>query len=341
MSLENQKTENIKIGHPHIRPRRLRQSQNIRNLVQEFFLSKNSLVLPLFVTEIENEKTEIKSLPGVYRIPQKYLLDEIQSAQKVGIENIMLFPVLKKEKKDFLGKESYNETGLMQNCIRLIKENFPNMVLFADVALDPFTTHGHDGITNNQNYVLNDETISVLCKQALSYAKCGVDFVCPSDMMDGRIGAIRNYLDEHNYSNTSILAYSAKFASAFYGPFREAVGSAQNLGGFLDKKTYQLNFANSREAIREVQLDINEGADIVMVKPGLPYLDIVAKVKENSQVPIAVYQVSGEYSMLKCAAQQGILDEKAAVYETFLAMKRAGADIIITYYAKWACENLF
>lgn len=326
------------IYRPHIRPRRLRQSQNIRALVQEFSLQKGNLVWPIFVTEIEEEKTEIKSLPGVFRIPPKDLLHEIREAQNVGINSIMLFPVLQKHKKDLFGKESYNENGLMQQCIRKIKETFPEIVLFVDVALDPYTEHGHDGITNEKNYVLNDETVEVLCKQSLSYAQCGVDFVCPSDMMDGRIGAIRSALDQHNYINTGILAYSAKFASAFYGPFRDAVGSgAKN----LDKKTYQLNYANSREAVREAMLDIQEGADIVMVKPGLPYLDLVAKIKEVSEVPVAIYQVSGEYSMLKLAAENNIIDEKSAVYETLLSMRRAGADIIITYYAKWACENLF
>ncbi len=338
MSSPVSKNEGCEIGHPHIRPRRLRHTQNIRSLVQEFTLNKNNLIWPIFVTEIETEKTEIKSLPGVFRIPLKDLLKEIGDAQSIGLNNIMLFPVIKKEKKDLTGKEAYSEQGLMQNCIRQIKESFPEIVLFVDVALDPYTEHGHDGITNNNNYVLNDETVEVLCKQALSYAQCGVDFVCPSDMMDGRIGAIRKYLDKHSYSNTGILAYSAKFASAFYGPFREAVGSgARN----LDKKTYQLNYANSREAVRETLLDIREGADIVMVKPGLAYLDIVSKIKEISEVPIAIYQVSGEYSMLKLAAEHNIIDEKAAVYETFISMRRAGADIIITYYAKWACENLF
>lgn len=330
--------ESLAIGHSHIRPRRLRQTPNIRALVQEFNLLKSNLVWPIFVTEIEDEKTEIKSLPGIFRIPEKNVLEEINLAMQVGVKSFMLFPRVKNEKKDLTGKEAYNENGLMQNCIRNIKKTFPDVILFADVALDPYTVHGQDGIINQDNYVLNDETIEVLCKQSLSYAQCGVDFVCPSDMMDGRIGAIRSYLDQHSYITTGILAYSAKFASSFYGPFRDAVGSGTKS---TDKKTYQLNYANSREAVREAMLDIKEGADIVMIKPGLPYLDIVAKIKEMCEVPLAIYHVSGEYSMLKLAALNNIVDEKAAVMETLLSMKRAGADIIITYYAKWACENLF
>ena len=335
---QNKVEKSFPLGSLPIRPRRLRQTQNIRALVEEVQLSKHQFIWPIFVTEIENVKTEIKSLPGVFRIPEKDLIKEINDAQKAGIKNIMLFPVIKPSKKDATGKESFCENGLMQRCIRFIKKECPEVVVFADVALDPYTTHGHDGVINDNNYVLNDETVKVLCKQSLSYAKCGVDFVCPSDMMDGRIGAIRGYLDEFNFINTGILAYSAKFASAFYGPFREAVGSgAQN----LDKKSYQLSPSNPREAVREAQIDIKEGADIVMVKPGLPYLDIVTKIKEISPVPIAIYHVSGEYSMLKLGVQNKLFDEKRAVMETFMAMKRAGADIIITYYAKWACENLF
>ena len=328
----------IQIGHEHIRPRRMRQSENIRKMVEETTLQKNQLVWPMFLSECDEEKKEIKSLPGIYRIPYKQIVQEIKDATQLGVQNIMIFPVIEKSKKDTLGKEASNENGFMQNCIRLIKENFPEIVLFADVALDPFTVHGHDGIIDENNCILNDETVEALCEQSLSYAKCGVDFVCPSDMMDGRIGAIRRYLDDHQYSNTSLLAYSAKFASAFYGPFREALGSGAK---HLDKKSYQLNPANCREAIREVQLDIEEGADVVMVKPGLPYLDIVAKIKENSPVPVAIYHVSGEYSMLKLGVKHELFDEKKAVLETLLSMKRAGADIIVTYYAKWACENLF
>lgn len=327
----------LKIGNSHIRPRRLRQNEQIRSLVQENSLQKSDLIYPMFISEKGTKKYDIPSLPGISRIPFDDLLHEIQEIQNLGIKGIMLFPVVDPSVKDPTGKESYNPNGLMQNSIRKIKENFPNILIFVDVALDPYTTHGHDGITNDAGYVLNDETVEALCKQSLSYASCGVDFVCPSDMMDGRIGAIRSALDKEGYIGTSILAYSAKFASAFYGPFREAVSSGAR---GLDKKTYQLNPSNSREAIKEALLDIEEGADMVMIKPGLPYLDIVTKVKSEVHIPVTIYQVSGEYALLKNAALHNLIDEKAAVYETLISMKRAGADLIITYYAKWVCENI-
>lgn len=329
----------LKIGHPHIRPRRLRSCEKIRALVQENELKKTDLIWPLFISEKGTARFSIPTLPGVDRIPYEEVLKEIELALEVGISAVMLFPVIDRNKKDLLGKESLNPNGLMQNCITLIKKTFPDLLVFGDVALDPYTTHGHDGIVNSSGqYVLNDETVEALCKQALSYAQCGIDFVCPSDMMDGRIGAIRNTLDREGCINTGILAYSAKFASSFYGPFRQAVDSGAR---GLDKKNYQLNPANTREALREAQLDIDEGADIIMIKPGICYLDIVSEIKKTSPVPLAIYQVSGEYSMLKLAAQNNIIDEKAAVSETLLSMKRAGADLIVTYYAKWACENLF
>ncbi|KAB8033752.1 porphobilinogen synthase [Fluviispira multicolorata] len=327
----------LNIGNAHIRPRRLRINKNIRSLVQENKLQKSDLIFPLFISEKGTKRYEIPSLSGIFRIPYDELLTEVEEIQKLGIKAIMLFPVIEGTKKDDYGTEAYNPEGLMQNCIRKIKETFPNMILFVDVALDPYTLHGHDGIIDEKGYVLNDETVEALCKQSLSYAACGVDFVCPSDMMDGRIAAIRTILDKDGYIGTSILAYSAKFASAFYGPFREAIASGAR---GLDKKTYQLNPANSREAIREAILDIQEGADMVMVKPGLPYLDILSKIKSQSEVPVVIYQVSGEYAMLKCAAQNNLIDEKAAVYESLISMKRAGADLIVTYYAKWLCENL-
>jgi porphobilinogen synthase len=323
---------------PSRRPRRMRRNEAIRALVQEVHLSPNQLIWPIFVTEIEKEPTEIKSLPGVFRLPETHIVQEVQNALKLGLKHIMLFPVIHPSKKNPQGTESLNENGLMQRTIRLLKRECPEAILYADVALDPYTSHGHDGIVDSHNYVINDETVLVLREQSCSYARCGVDFVCPSDMMDGRIGAIREALDAQGFVHTAILAYSAKFASAFYGPFREAVGSgAQN----LDKKTYQLSCTNPQEALREAQMDVEEGADMIMVKPGLPYLDILALIKQTVSAPLAVYQVSGEYSMLKMGAQQGLFDEKRAVWETFVALKRAGADAIITYYAKWACEHLF
>ncbi|APJ03579.1 porphobilinogen synthase [Silvanigrella aquatica] len=327
----------LKIGNAHIRPRRLRKNAQIRSLVQEYQLLKSDLIYPLFVSEKGTSRYDIPSLPGISRIPFDELSAEIKQIQDLGIHGIMLFPVTDKNKKDPFGKESYNPDGLMQCTIRKIKEIAPEIILFADIALDPFTTHGHDGIIHENGEVLNDETVEALCMQSLSYAACGVDFVCPSDMMDGRIGAIRYALDKEGYIGTSILSYSAKFASAFYGPFREAIASGAR---GLDKKTYQLNPCNAREGIREAQLDIEEGADMIMIKPGMPYLDIVAKIKAQCEVPIAIYQVSGEYAMLKNAAQQNIIDEKSAVFESLIAMKRAGADLIVTYYAKWVCEHI-
>lgn len=338
MQNQSNLTSKIEIGHPHIRPRRLRANEKIRNLVQENELKKNDLIWPVFISESGTARYSIPSLPGVDRIPYEELLKEMETAVKLGISAVMFFPVIDKSKKDLLGQEAYNPNGLMQNCIKLVKKNFPDVLVFADVALDPYTTHGHDGIidVSGQN-VLNDETTEVLCKQALSYAQCGIDFVCPSDMMDGRIGAIRKTLDNNGYINTGILAYTAKFASSFYGPFRQAVDSGAR---GLDKKTYQLNPANVREALREAHLDIQEGADIIMVKPGICYLDVLSEVKKISSVPVAMYQVSGEYAMLKFAAQNNIIDEKSAVHETLLSMKRAGADMIVTYYAPWVCKNL-
>jgi porphobilinogen synthase len=328
----------LKIGNQHIRLRRLRKNENIRSLVQENYLLKSDLIYPIFISEKGTSRYDIPSLPGISRIPFDELINEIEQIYELGIKGVMLFPVIEKSKRDTTGKESYHPEGLMQSSIRKIKEAIPDIILFADIALDPFTSHGHDGIINDKGYVLNDETIEVLCKQSLSYAASGVDFVCPSDMMDGRIGAIRTSLDNECYTGTSILAYSAKYASAFYGPFREAISSGTR---GIDKKTYQLNPANQREAIRKALLDIKEGADMVMIKPGLPYLDIVALIKSQTKVPVVIYQVSGEYAMLKTASNLNLIDEKLAVMEALLSMKRAGADLIVTYYAKWICENFF
>jgi len=334
MSYDN----DMPIAHPHIRLRRLRKNSIIRALVEENHLKKEHLIYPLFVSETAKEQEDIKSLPGISRFTLEGALAEMGVCQELGINNIMLFPSIDPTKKNNEGSASYDSQGLMQTLLKRAKKQYPHLVLYADVALDPFTSHGHDGILGPNNNVLNDETVDALCKQSLSYAQAGADFVCPSDMMDGRIGAIRNTLDKAKLTDTGILAYSAKYASSFYGPFREAVNSGAR---GLDKKTYQLNIANTQEAIRETLLDIEEGADIVMVKPGLPYLDIVARLKDRIHTPIAIYHVSGEYSMLKLAAMNNIVDEKAAVHETFMSMRRAGASMIVSYYAKWAAENIF
>lgn len=330
--------ENI-LGHSHIRPRRLRATQNIRDLVQENHVRKTDLIYPIFVSDEDSIKTEIKNLPNIYRWPFNEALKEINDAYDVGIRAVMLFPVINAQYKSVDGCYAYDTNGLLQRFIKQAKKQCPNMLLMADVALDPYTTHGHDGIIDDKGYVKNDETVSSLCQQALSLAQAGIDFVCPSDMMDGRIGAIRHTLDSNAFSNIGIVAYSVKYASAFYGPFREALNNQHLI--HLDKKTYQMNPANSQDALREAALDIDEGADILIVKPGTLYLDIIAKVKNISNIPVAAYHVSGEYAMLKLASQQGLLDEHKAIHETLLAFKRAGADLIITYYAKWVCEMIF
>lgn len=327
------------IGHSTIRPRRLRTNENVRALVQEHHVQKTDFIYPLFVSEHNTVKTEIQNLPNVFRFPFEEALREIQDAYHVGIRAVMLFPVINKDYKNEMGSYAYQDDGLLQRFIQKTKQVCPGMLLLADVALDPYTTHGHDGLVDENHYVKNDETVEVLCKQAVSLARAGIDFVCPSDMMDGRVGAIRHALDSENFHNIGIVSYTAKYASAFYGPFREALNNQHLVG--LDKKTYQMNPANVQEALREASLDIAEGADILIVKPGTIYLDVLSKISEMSALPVATYHVSGEYTMLKLAVQQGILDEKKAVYETFLAFKRAGASLIITYYAKWACENLF
>jgi porphobilinogen synthase len=285
----------------------------------------------MFVMEGEEQKVEIASMPGCYRYTLDLLLKEIAQVYQLGIGAIALFPVIPKAKKDDTGSESYNPDGLVQRTVRVIKQAVPEILVITDVALDPFTTHGHDGIVDDKGVILNDPTVEVLVKMALSQAAAGADMVAPSDMMDGRVGAIRQALDAEGYVDVGILAYSAKYASAYYGPFRDALDSAPRFG---DKKTYQMDAANAREAIKEVALDIAEGADIVMVKPALAYLDIIRQVKDYTHLPVAAYNVSGEYAMIKAAAQNGWIDEKRVILETLTSMKRAGADLILTYFAK-------
>ncbi len=319
------------------RPRRLRKQKFNRSLVRENSLSAHDLIYPLFIIEGKNKKEKIKSMPGIERLSIDQLLIEAKEIVDLEIQAIALFPVINSDKKTEEAEESYNPDGLIQRAVRALKRGFPELAVITDVALDPFTSHGQDGLIDSNGYVLNDETVDVLIKQAISHAEAGADIVAPSDMMDGRIGAIRNALEESGFIHTNILAYSAKYASSFYGPFREAVGSSGNLGK-SDKKTYQMDPGNSNEAIREVELDINEGADMVMIKPGLPYLDIVSNVKQVFGVPTFAYHVSGEYAMLKAASQNKWIDEKSTVLETLLCFKRAGADAILTYYAKDAAK---
>jgi len=319
------------------RPRRLRKQEFNRSLVREHTLTANDLIYPLFVIEGENLKEKIDSMPGIERLSIDQLLIEAKEIVDLKIQAIALFPVISSEKKTEDAEESYNSDGLVQRAVRSVKRSFPELAVITDVALDPFTSHGQDGLIDSNGYVLNDETVEVLIKQALSHAEAGADIVAPSDMMDGRIGAIRNALEESGYKNTNILSYAAKYASSFYGPFRDAVGSSGSLGK-SDKKSYQMDPGNANEAIREVELDINEGADMVMIKPGLPYLDIVSNVKQTFGVPTFAYHVSGEYAMLKAASQKNWIDEKSTVLETLLCFKRAGADAILTYYAKDAAK---
>ncbi len=321
------------------RMRRMRRDDFSRRLMRENQLHVNDLIYPMFVIEGENQREAIGSMPGVERVSIDQLILEARECVELGIPAIALFPVVSQHKKSDDACEAYNPDGLAQTAVRQLKAACPDLGVITDVALDPFTRHGQDGLIDDKGYVLNDETVAVLVKQALSHAEAGADIVAPSDMMDGRIGAIRNALETSHFIYTRILAYSAKYASSFYGPFRDAVGSTKNLGGG-NKYSYQMDPANSDEALREVALDIEEGADMFMVKPGMPYLDIVRRVKDHFAVPTYVYQVSGEYAMLKAAAQNGWLDEKATVLESLLAFKRAGADGILTYYAKTAAQWL-
>jgi len=315
------------------RPRRMRKHASTRSLMRENTLTVDDLIYPMFIIEGENTREAINSMPGIERLSIDQLLVEAAEISALGISAIALFPVISDDKKSLEAEESYNPDGLVQRAVRELKRNFPALCVITDIALDPFTSHGQDGLINDTGYVVNDETVEVLVKQAISHAKAGADIVAPSDMMDGRIGSIREALESEGFIHTKILAYSAKYASSFYGPFREAVGSGTNLGS-ADKSTYQMDPANSNEAIREVKMDILEGADMVMIKPGLPYLDIVASVKQTFGVPTFAYHVSGEYAMLKAGAANGWIDEKSVTMETLLCFKRAGADAILTYCAK-------
>lgn len=329
----------ITSAFPQRRMRRMRKHEFSRRLMAENQLSVNDLIYPMFVLEGNNRTEQVASMPGVERYSIDLLLKEAEELVKLGIPLIALFPVTPAEKKTLLAEEAYNADALAQRAVRALKEAFPDLGVMTDVALDPFTTHGQDGIIDDDGYILNDITTEILVKQALSHAEAGADIVAPSDMMDGRIGAIRQALEEAGHVNTQIMAYSAKYSSNYYGPFRDAVGSAGNLKGG-NKHSYQMDPANSDEALHEVALDIQEGADMVMVKPGMPYLDIVHRVKTELAVPTFAYQVSGEYAMHMAAIENGWLAEKAIVMESLLCFKRAGADGILTYFAKRAAQWL-
>ncbi len=327
------------MSFPYTRMRRMRAAEFSRRLMRENVLTTNDLIWPVFVLEGENQGEAIASMPGVERMSIDRLINSAQRCVDLGVPMIALFPVTPPEAKSEDAREAYNPDGLAQRAVRALKAEFPELGVMTDVALDPFTTHGQDGLIDDSGYVVNDDTVDVLTQQALSHADAGADVVAPSDMMDGRIGAIREALEEYGHVNTRILAYSAKYASSFYGPFRDAVGSAGNLAGG-NKYTYQMDPANSDEALHEVALDLEEGADMVMIKPGMPYLDIVRRVKDEFGAPTFVYQVSGEYAMLKAAGQNGWLDERAVVMEALTSIKRAGADGILTYFALQAAEWL-
>ena len=318
---------------PATRMRRMRRDDFSRRLMRENRLTVDDLIYPMFILEGENQREAVASMPGIERVSIDGLLKEAEELQQLGVPAIALFPVTPAEKKSLDASEAFNPEGLAQRAVRALKKEFPDLGVITDVALDPFTTHGQDGLIDDSGYVLNEETVEVLIKQALSHADAGADIVAPSDMMDGRIGRIRDALEENNYIHTRILAYSAKYASDFYGPFRDAVGSSANLGAG-NKYTYQMDPANGDEALWEVSLDIDEGADMVMVKPGMPYLDIVYRVKDQFGMPTYAYQVSGEYAMLMASIQNGWLAEKAVIMESLVAFKRAGADGILTYFAK-------
>ncbi len=327
---------------PSTRMRRMRRDAFSRQLMRETALTRDDLLYPMFILDGNGIRQSVDSMPGVERISIDQLLREAEELVELGVPAVALFPVTSTDKKSLDAKEAYNPEGLAQRAVRSLRGAFPELGVITDVALDPFTTHGQDGLIDDDGYVLNDETVEVLVRQALSHAEAGAQVVAPSDMMDGRIGRIREALEKGGHLNTRILAYSAKYASSYYGPFRDAVGSAANLGGG-NKYSYQMDPANADEALREVALDLAEGADMVMVKPGMPYLDIVHRVKTQFGAPTLVYQVSGEYAMLKAAAQNGWLDERAVVLEALVAIKRAGADGVLTYYAKqaagWLREN--
>jgi porphobilinogen synthase len=321
---------------PYSRGRRLRASESIRRMVSEYSLSVNDFIAPLFVDEGTKQKAEIPSMPDYYRFTPDLLLKEVEEIQQLGIPSVLLFAKVPDEKKDNQGTEALNPEGLMQRTVRSIKKEFPELIVMTDVALDPYSSYGHDGIVHD-GQIINDESAQLLAKMSVSHAEAGADFVAPSDMMDGRILLIRDALENAGFHHTGIMAYSAKYASSFYGPFRDALDSAP---GFGDKKTYQMDPANITEAVKEAVTDEQEGADIVMVKPGLPYLDVVRAVKEAVTVPVSVYNVSGEYAMIKAAAEKGWLNEEDAMLEALIAFKRAGADLIATYFAKNAARLL-
>ncbi|MCU1100078.1 porphobilinogen synthase [Glaesserella parasuis] len=334
-------TQYLSTSFPAHRPRRLRKHDFSRRLVAENSLTTSDLIYPVFIIEGENQRVRVPSMPGVERLTLDQLLIEAELLVKYGVPAIALFPVVGDAKKSLMAEEAYNPDGLAQRAVRALKQAFGEKLgVITDVALDPFTTHGQDGIIDEDGYVVNDITTEILVKQALSHAQAGADIVAPSDMMDGRIGAIRQALEAHGFINTQIMAYSAKYASNYYGPFRDAVGSAGNLKGG-NKKTYQLDPANGNEGLHEVALDIQEGADMVMVKPGMPYLDLVYRGKETFGVPTFAYQVSGEYAMHMAAIQNGWLKEKECIMESLLCFKRAGADGILTYFAKQVAEWLY
>jgi porphobilinogen synthase len=320
----------------YIRPRRLRASAAIRAMANEHSLSPSNLIAPIFIIEGQGEKEAILSMPGYFRYSIDLAAKEVRELYAMGVRSVLLFTKVADELKDNEGTEALNPDGLMQRSIRSIKFAVPDMCVMTDVALDPFSSYGHDGIVENGK-IVNDPTIEVLAGMSVSHAEAGADFVAPSDMMDGRVGAIREALEEEGHINTGIMSYSAKYASCFYGPFRDALDSAP---GFGDKKTYQMNPANVREAVRETMLDVEEGADIVMVKPGLPYLDVIRAIREQVDIPVAAYNVSGEYAMIKAAAEKGWLNEDAAIMETLTGFRRAGADLIATYFCKDAIKLL-
>ena len=320
--------------HLQRRNRILRQSASIRSMVAETVLTPNDFIVPLFIDEENNIKTEIASMPGYYRCSLDNTVKEVKELWGMGLQSVLLFIKCKDELKDNKGTEAVNPNGLMQRSIKAIKDACPDMLVMTDVALDPFSSYGHDGIVEGKE-IVNDATVEVLAAMSVSHAKAGADFVAPSDMMDGRIGAIRKALEQEGFTKTGIMSYSAKYASCFYGPFRDALDSAP---GFGDKKTYQMDYSNRKEAVKEVLMDIEEGADIVMVKPALSYLDVIREVKNAVNVPVSCYNISGEYAMIKAAAKMGWIDESKAILETLTSMKRAGADLIATYFAKDAVK---
>jgi len=317
------------------RPRRNRKSEVIRQMVQETHLSAANLIFPLFIIEGNNQKSDVSSMPGIFRYSIDNLLREVESCLKLGLKSFDLFPNISEELKDKYATESLRKEGLYLRAIMEVKKNFPEACVITDVAMDPYSSDGHDGLVEN-GQILNDETLTILGRMALAHAVAGADIIAPSDMMDGRVGHIRNVLDENGFTNVSIMSYTAKYASAFYGPFRDALNSAPKFG---DKKSYQMNPANQREALIEADLDEAEGADFLMVKPALPYLDVIKLLKDNTELPIAAYNVSGEYAMVKAAIQNGWLNEQRAITEVLMSIRRAGATAILTYHAKEVLEN--